>query len=1150
MDERLTYRPTLVVGVGGTGCEIAEGVYRQARANGLDQRGRIAAMGFDTDINDIQKRRGLESRHIVQTSSLDTIYQILEKNPEAETTFCLGRGELPNRLLNMKLIEGAAQIRMFSHLALYDQLKRRATEIESTIGGVIAALARHDGRTEFKGVLNIILCGSLAGATGSGMAVQTALLLRRIAKDRGVNGIQVRGVFLLPDVFVRAASLGSQQIDNVLANGYASLKELNAVIARAEDMDSARGFEFEFAPGRTLQSSEAPFESISFIDFENLAGGNLGFNLANYKQLAIRSVYLQTFSSVGQETLSRTINDALAGVEAAARKASNIFSAIGIAAVKYPAELIADYLSHRFAREVLAGDWLRLDRIFRDEVRRYEELKAAGNLSLRPPDIAVSYLESIDQFARRDRIAFFMEIGEKLSPTIVDPETREERRLPLHEQFLDAFLAQVSETFWSGGRLPEIRARGAIDPSAFRVRDKIESIVRQSENLLDADFQTIETALSEQPDRIFNNMITVDDDRSVGELQPHSVQFYTVRGGPHPVQVRAFLYQAIGAARARRDAIDVDQLRRNVVAAGDVFLDDKEPAEADGARRGNLAVLERAREASRPGPLGRLLGATNKFVEEYVTYYDESTQKMSAYAEGALRRRALDALLAEIEPLVATYEGLFAEVGRSLAAIDDNCKRLEQLYAGNESFDGNVYIFTDLRSKSTAWEELKQRTVALRQNEGVNTALNAAIYKKHRSDRKARRSTDFAGLRALFDREVIDNFAREAVRRDHRSVWDISVIEAVKREAAATGADWKERLKQAVDLVKGQAEPFVRLQDPSNGQVMVFWAMPDDIREEHGDSAEFDRLFTFQQGERPLLAPDFSNRELLCVNSRVNLELTHFAKLDPGINRGNANEPTRGRYHRAYADRVSKLIDEEIAIRAVGATDKATSVLTPHIHRDWHRASGLPEIFPEARRRLRLDLQRAALAAFGIGLLQKETDYGRSITYFSTVGRLASSSIRERLIDSHDAWQVYKAFRDRADLVRATTGVWAAEKAALQPASRFEENNAVVAVAGPTAVLRILEIAAPRDADKSLREAEALGLFEGREVVLDELAAVLLPHLDVEGRANIVRAYGEKSSDEAFNRFSAFEGVQRPTIEQLRAVYDAGMKNGRALLTG
>ena len=42
------FRPTLLVGLGGTGCRIAENVYTRAPASGADLQGRIQVIGFDS----------------------------------------------------------------------------------------------------------------------------------------------------------------------------------------------------------------------------------------------------------------------------------------------------------------------------------------------------------------------------------------------------------------------------------------------------------------------------------------------------------------------------------------------------------------------------------------------------------------------------------------------------------------------------------------------------------------------------------------------------------------------------------------------------------------------------------------------------------------------------------------------------------------------------------------------------------------------------------------------------------------------------------------------------------------------------------------------------------------------------------------------
>src|SRR5262249_42164700 len=161
-------------------------------------------VGIDTDANDMGRLRSIERRNRIQTSTTDTLYHILASNPEVEQSFMLTRQELPENLLNMRLVDGAAQIRLLSHLPLY--LSCKAGTLQNRLGDVIAELRRHDGRADTLVPVNILIACSIAGATGSGSFVQLAALLRRIAREREVSAT-VRAVLLLPDVFVYGARL-------------------------------------------------------------------------------------------------------------------------------------------------------------------------------------------------------------------------------------------------------------------------------------------------------------------------------------------------------------------------------------------------------------------------------------------------------------------------------------------------------------------------------------------------------------------------------------------------------------------------------------------------------------------------------------------------------------------------------------------------------------------------------------------------------------------------------------------------------------------------------------------------------------------------------------------------------------------------------
>ena len=86
MANEQVFRPTLLVGLGGTGCRIAENVYARALATGAGLQGRIQVIGFDTDENDMRRRSGLGDRQRVRFSSNFTVEELLDRFPTSSAT--------------------------------------------------------------------------------------------------------------------------------------------------------------------------------------------------------------------------------------------------------------------------------------------------------------------------------------------------------------------------------------------------------------------------------------------------------------------------------------------------------------------------------------------------------------------------------------------------------------------------------------------------------------------------------------------------------------------------------------------------------------------------------------------------------------------------------------------------------------------------------------------------------------------------------------------------------------------------------------------------------------------------------------------------------------------------------------------------------
>ena len=151
--------PTLIIGLGGTGCEIAS---RVDRLTNEEQRKFVRFVHFDTDANELRMRRE-ETPYIkvVQTSSRLTVGQALRNDREAR------ENSFPSnlQLLNKPLTEGAGQVRSISKLA-FDACVREGRI--APLHEAIDELQKLNGDSMAQ-AMRVVIVSTLVGGTGSGI---------------------------------------------------------------------------------------------------------------------------------------------------------------------------------------------------------------------------------------------------------------------------------------------------------------------------------------------------------------------------------------------------------------------------------------------------------------------------------------------------------------------------------------------------------------------------------------------------------------------------------------------------------------------------------------------------------------------------------------------------------------------------------------------------------------------------------------------------------------------------------------------------------------------------------------------------------------------------------------------------------------------
>ena len=143
-----------------------------------------------------------------------------------EGWFPLGNNEVIHMLSDLK--KGAGQIRLFGRVAFFFNAERIQKVIEDAINEIMAVDQANSFFDPVNNDLDIYIVGSLAGGTGSGMFMDTAMMCRHIITS-GVTAIEakIRGYFVLPEVFMNARIGTAKDFERIYPNAAGALKELD-----------------------------------------------------------------------------------------------------------------------------------------------------------------------------------------------------------------------------------------------------------------------------------------------------------------------------------------------------------------------------------------------------------------------------------------------------------------------------------------------------------------------------------------------------------------------------------------------------------------------------------------------------------------------------------------------------------------------------------------------------------------------------------------------------------------------------------------------------------------------------------------------------------------------------------------------------------
>lgn len=241
------------------------------------------------------------------------------------------------------LDEGAGRLRQFGRLAIFKDLQ--GEEAGSHIWSALwTAIEGVRSTTTMQWPLEIIIVGSFAGGTGSGLFIDTALILRLLARKLNVHHI-LRGMFALPSVFTTTP-------DAVMkARSFAAWRELNRFMVASEEFPLP---EIRYASTNSnfrIQPTQRLFDACYLVD-----GKRRGQPIAQEAKYGVFPMLAESLSAIldgeAGNAYTQWVYTNLAA-EYARRDGIPMYSAIGAYTVQVPASFVQERYRYDFSQEVL-----------------------------------------------------------------------------------------------------------------------------------------------------------------------------------------------------------------------------------------------------------------------------------------------------------------------------------------------------------------------------------------------------------------------------------------------------------------------------------------------------------------------------------------------------------------------------------------------------------------------------------------------------------------------------------------------------------------------------------------------------------------------------------------------------------------------------
>jgi hypothetical protein len=253
-DEIERIRPTLLIGLGGSGREVLLRVrQRFVERYGVAGFPAVSYLWIDTDVDNAEVVEGKPKDFLSSEARLQST-ECHDATIKAEEFQAYFENSHQNQHIfswiyagvrkSGSVLHGARQVRPLGRLAFFHHAADIRRRIVRAVSDVTDARRQDEMREQYgieiaNDALNVVLVFSVAGGTGSGMFMDTAFMLRHLAQKGEIPSVNTLGYLVLPSVFAPVTTESAR----LYANAYAALKELEYYSMRKDQRHDPVGAE-------------------------------------------------------------------------------------------------------------------------------------------------------------------------------------------------------------------------------------------------------------------------------------------------------------------------------------------------------------------------------------------------------------------------------------------------------------------------------------------------------------------------------------------------------------------------------------------------------------------------------------------------------------------------------------------------------------------------------------------------------------------------------------------------------------------------------------------------------------------------------------------------------------------------------------------